>query len=299
MELPMTSATFHSDSSARRRGFTLTEILVVIGIIVVLVGILLPTVMKAYTQANKNKAALELQAIGTALEAYKADFGDYPRTAPGSTDTGAHVLCRALFAPGPQSDVTPGDQQGDGAGTGANGTTPALGFRVRPGGSGKVWGPYLQTDRWIIDDDTTAGDTIGSYANVVIYTKEYTPILYYPATPTKPNVTLVPSATSGGYCEAYTANWPLPLYCSSDNVTLLATPNLQGLLGDYSCNGAIDSTYGAEQSIGNFPYLLFNAGPDGIFGPSTALNPSVSSAAGWTSNKALIASCDDITNFPR
>jgi len=60
----MTSATSPSKPSATRSGFTLVEILVVIGIIVVLAGILLPTVLKAYRQAGKTRAAADLQTIG-------------------------------------------------------------------------------------------------------------------------------------------------------------------------------------------------------------------------------------------
>src|SRR4051794_22951709 len=54
----------------RRGGFTLTEMLVVLGIILVLMGILLPTVMSAKRAARKTACSARLRAIGQALQLY-------------------------------------------------------------------------------------------------------------------------------------------------------------------------------------------------------------------------------------
>ncbi len=272
----MTSATSHSDSPGRRLGFSLTEILVVIGIIVVLVGILVPTIIRAYNQASVTRGKYDLQIIATGLEAYKTDFGDYPRTDPtdASTVKGAHVLCQALFAPGPVAS--------DGA--------AGLGFRLRPGGTGKVYGPYLQADRFILDDDNLASTAV-NYAVVVINTKDYTPILYYPRNPKKPDPTTV-----NGYMgnSALVSN-----YYYLDNSKWLTLNPASLLLGDFSCSGNIDSTYGTESAIDMLPYLLISAGPDGGLGPVTAPIAPVTTATQWRQNKGYAASCDDITNFPR
>src|SRR5688572_10898362 len=66
----------------RRRGaggFTLIEMLVVIGIILVLAGLLIPAVNSAAGRASRATAVSDLQVIATGLEAYKKDFGEYPR----------------------------------------------------------------------------------------------------------------------------------------------------------------------------------------------------------------------------
>jgi type II secretory pathway pseudopilin PulG len=104
------------------QGFTLVELLVVVGVIVLLVGVLVPLVGRAYRQGNRARSTADLQAIATALEAYRQDFGDYPRlglvhrdaVAPNSLNNirrnvGAAVLGKALVGPGEQARFnTPG-----------------------------------------------------------------------------------------------------------------------------------------------------------------------------------------------
>src|SRR5262245_54184671 len=64
--------------SSRRAGFTMVEMLVVIGIIAILAALLLPAVMRAVTTARNTVIALEIKQLDTAIEAYRLEKNDYP-----------------------------------------------------------------------------------------------------------------------------------------------------------------------------------------------------------------------------
>jgi type II secretory pathway pseudopilin PulG len=69
----------------RYNAFTLIELIVVIGIIIVLAGLVLSTAGYARKKSARARAETEIAAISAACENYKADKGIYPKEAA-STD---------------------------------------------------------------------------------------------------------------------------------------------------------------------------------------------------------------------
>ena len=69
-----------------RGGFTLVEVLLVIAIIGILAGVFIFTVGGSQDQAKKDTTVLLIEQVGTALERYKLNIGEYPTEAEGGLD---------------------------------------------------------------------------------------------------------------------------------------------------------------------------------------------------------------------
>jgi len=71
-----------SQAALRRGGFTLTELLVVVAIVILLVAIAMPIINMADKAGRNSQSKAVLQSLRTAVEAYRGEFGVYPPVTP-------------------------------------------------------------------------------------------------------------------------------------------------------------------------------------------------------------------------
>jgi prepilin-type N-terminal cleavage/methylation domain-containing protein len=84
----------------RRRGVTLIEVLLVIGIIGLLVGLILPAVQQAREAAARVSCLNNLKQIGLALHSFHQTHGQLPPMTPVSkNDANARLAWMALILP--------------------------------------------------------------------------------------------------------------------------------------------------------------------------------------------------------
>ncbi len=264
------------NTTSRRTGFSLIEMLVVIGIILILAGILVPLVGRSWSKAKQTRMAFDMQTVVTGLEAYKHDTRAYPAvTAAGA---GSKALADALIGPG---DKAVDKQDGPG-------------FRLHTGG--KVYGPYLQPDKFRISNGTTDADALGKiFPAGCLLDGNGNPILYYPA-----HASVDVTATSKFIVN--TGTYPVTdalynyadNYVSSNPATYFTAPKMfQAMMGDLNASGNID---GSEKAAYTGSYVLWSAGPDGLFGP---MGEKGQLQAGDTPTYNDVRRSDDVTNFQR
>ena len=323
----MLNQSMSSSRSGLRPGFTLLELLVAMGIMIVLAGLLVPMLVRAYGVADRTRLSAQLATISTAIEAYRQDFGDIPRFegSAGTVMPGANLLGLKLVGPldataigsvavtGPnfavgQIAVNAGVPYTLANATTASGPTGAGWFQVPTlGGGDGVDGPGFKSPSRA-NNQAAAGPTRGAYIDTNRFTVQGTvildavgnPILYYPSRVRTANVRL----NSGYLGDVGRSNGGNFVFNAQDNVELFVTsftPNLspaeavartRSIFGDTNANGIIDADE-TRRATGSF--VLMSAGPDRQLGQRGGEAwPSTSSAS---QRRAFVNKLDDVNNF--
>jgi len=83
----------------RTPGFTLVELLIVIGILAVLMGLILPAVLNGPIIARERTAQVQMKTLAMSATSYLSDWGDFPSFDPAintSNRSGAELLYALL-----------------------------------------------------------------------------------------------------------------------------------------------------------------------------------------------------------
>ncbi len=142
---------------ASPRGFTIVELLIVMGIIALLVSILVPSLSTARKRVKEGITRTEISALATAMHAYFSDWGEYPPdltddspTPPAEQNLNSRQ-CLVYYLQGP------------------NGT----GFRTDDGFS-RNGGPYFDfPPERLVGDPPVFADALGGQADRDVYSYSF------------------------------------------------------------------------------------------------------------------------------
>ena len=84
------------DNRQRAAGFTLIELLTALAVVAVLLALIVPAFNLITKQALNVRQKGQFNRIEVALEAFRTDFGDYPRSRPNHQYYGAQMLAEAV-----------------------------------------------------------------------------------------------------------------------------------------------------------------------------------------------------------
>ena len=124
------------NSAESRRGFTLTELLIVMAILVLLVSLIGPRLLGSKQKADINSVKTQIGMFQSALERYAVDMNKFP-----STEEGLAALVMKPGADGSEPSSVDSESSGD--------TTSSVTESESGSDSGgSSWdGPYLKTDK--------------------------------------------------------------------------------------------------------------------------------------------------------
>jgi prepilin-type N-terminal cleavage/methylation domain-containing protein len=268
-------------------GFTLVELLVVMGIIGLLIGLLIPAINYAITAARCGATKSTIAGLSTGLYAFKADWGIFPPSRKVSTRDGVgdgnYLQWTYGFEALPLYLIGP---QGNGWGAGASKVSPFLTVAVAQ------CGPYYQAESpniTVVRDNFPAlPQSIGGGATH----SASGCILYYRFEPNE-------QAPTSGPDQTYTRKLA-GLLDYQDNSPAGTTRPEQGFCSQnhFLLSVVIPGPTGGSTLPARWrseDFVLISSGPDRAFG--TVKMGADGALMAVTSPTDADGTCDDITSF--
>lgn len=125
-------------SDVVRSGFTLTELLIVMAILVLLVSLIGPRLLGSKQKADINAVKTQIGMFQSALERYAVDMNKFPATEEG--------LAALVSKPGSDGSGSSSEDSGSSDTASADGDSSSS-----EGGGGNWDGPYIKTEKLPVD----------------------------------------------------------------------------------------------------------------------------------------------------
>lgn len=312
-------------SSTRRHGFSLTELLVAIGIIALLIAILLPALSKVIGRAKTTQTQSTMQEFAKACDAFQQEFGFYPGIVPepilaadpkisGTENALLHLMGGAVDQDDPAYASFGGAWTEVTFGTGANQ------FRIKvnpqeigrgPRVAGKQYPPFFapkQTELQAVTQEYSGSgfplsvdlpDLVDAWGQPVLYLRamrDSGPLVGPPATSQFAFGPILP------YLQGVTALGELGK--SQETSILVTAPDVAAALAQIIRQPAFGR--GSEPLAGTprGRYAIISAGPDGVFfsrfdgiGTQSTPRDDIVSQASNSAGPTAVQEYDDIRVF--
>jgi len=166
------STTSHFRLGTSGFGFTIVELMVVVGIIALLLGILIPSIIAGRRGAEEAATRQFMDAMSIAIVAYQTDStlgGSYPPSDDARITRNTFGLPSSSYSGWQGGEIIVQAMLGNSGSDGQSG----LGFRNGGGSVGRVYGPYLEPDKYEVGQSPRSG-------SLKVFTDYWqNPICYY------------------------------------------------------------------------------------------------------------------------